>query len=319
MDKDIIQLLETEAEIILGLKSKLEGIIDDMTSICCECNGRVIVSGLGKSGIVGRKISATLASIGIPSYFVHAGEAVHGDLGIITKDDVVIALSKSGQTSELITIIPQLKRLGATIIAITADKNSTLAKLSDLVVDIGVSDDQELYGFLPTSSCIATMAVGDALALSIMKRQGIDKRKFATFHPGGNLGKMFREVSSVMHKEKEIPKVDKNDTLMQAFIQMTEKKLGVTLVVENKDKLLGIYTDGDIRRTLQNNPDSDIFNMPIIQFATLDPKTIQSNKLVESAVWMMEKAKITSLPVVDKQNKLCGLVHLHDLLSLKIV
>ena len=319
MDSDALDLLELEAQAILRLREKLDGVIEELAELCYNCSGRIIVIGLGKSGIVGRKLAATLASVGTSSYFVHASEAAHGDLGIITPDDIVIALSKSGRTEEILTIIPSIKRLGIKLVVFTADAISPMAKEADLVIDIGVDSTEELFGFIPTASTIATMAAGDVLALLLMKKRGIDKRKFANFHPGGNLGKLLKPVGEIMHKGEEIPRVGREATLMEGLIEMSTKRLGVTLIVENDNTLVGIYTDGDIRRTIQNNPDTRLFSEPLINYATLSPKCISPHKLVDEAILIMEKNKITSLPVLDEEKKVIGLVHLHDLLSIKVI
>ncbi len=319
MDSDALNLLRLEAKAILRLRRKLEGVIDELAELCYNCRGRIIVTGLGKSGIIARKLAATLASVGTSSYFVHAAEAAHGDLGIITTDDIVIALSKSGRTEELLALIPNLKRLGVKLVVFTADATSPLAREAHLVVDIGVDSTEEFLGFLPTTSAIATMAAGDVLVLLLMKKSGIDKRKFANFHPGGTLGKLLKPVSEIMHKGEEIPKVGTEATLMEGLIEMSSKKLGVTLIVEADGRLAGIYTDGDIRRTVQKNPRPELFSSPLLNYATRSPKYISPDILVDEAILIMEQNKITSLPVLDRERKVIGLVHLHDLISLKVI
>ncbi|MGB9562049.1 MAG: KpsF/GutQ family sugar-phosphate isomerase, partial [bacterium] len=260
-----------------------------------------------------------LASIGIASYFVHAGEAAHGDLGIVTEDDVVIAFSKSGRTEELLCLIPQLKRLGVKLIVVTAEPQSPLAEQANLVVPIPVEKEGEPFGIIPTTSAVAMLAFGDAIAVHLMKMCGFDKNKLAVVHPAGNIGRMLKPVSEIMHKGDEIPIVDESATLIAAIIEMTSKKLGVTLIARNGDELVGIYTDGDIRRTLQRNPADNLLNRKVIEFATLNPKTIPPTTIVEEAIYIMEKNKITSLPVVSPDNKILGIVHLHDLIQLKTV
>lgn len=319
MDDDVKRLLELEAEVILKVRDGLEKEIEEAARICYSCKGRVIVTGLGKSGIIGRKIAGTLSAIGISSYFVHASEAAHGDLGVVTEDDVVIAISKSGRTEELLCIVPQLKRLGVKLIVVTSDKNSPLAEQANLVVPIPVEREGEPFGIIPTTSSVAVLAFGDALAVMLMKMCGFDKSKLAVVHPAGNIGKMLKPVNEIMHKGKEIPIVDESATLMSAIIEMTSKKLGVTLIARNENKLVGIYTDGDIRRTLQRNPQENLLQRKVIEFATLNPKTIGPTVIVEEAIYIMEKNKITSLPVVDPDNTILGIVHLHDLLQLKTV
>jgi len=319
MDPDVKKLLEHESKAILNIANTLGDELEKAAEMCYNCAGRVIVTGIGKSGIIGRKIAATLASVGTASYFVHSSEAAHGDLGVVTEDDIVIALSKSGRTEEVLCLIPQIKRLGVKLIVITADPGSPLAQQADLVLNIHIDDDSEPLGIIPTTSAVAMLAVGDALAVLLMKKRGFERAHLATVHPAGNIGRMLKPVSEIMHKGNEVPIVDENASLMTAIIEMTSKKLGVTLIARNGNILKGIFTDGDIRRTLQRNPDENILKCPIMRFATPNPKTIPPSTLVEHAIFVMEKNKITSLPVVDAENKILGIVHLHDLLQLKTV
>lgn len=315
--KIISEILQAESTAIANLIGKVEESIVKAADLCCSCTGRVIVLGLGKSGLVGRKIASTLASTGTSSVFIHAAEALHGDLGMISERDCAVLISKSGLTPEVLMLIPPLKRLGVKIVLITANPTSPAAKEADVVLDIGVSTEAEPIGVVPTTSTIVTMALGDALAVALMTRKGFTKTDFAQIHPAGNLGSLLKRVSQVMHSGEAIPKVAPSATVMQAILEMSEKRLGHVLV-EEEGILLGIFSDGDLRRALQAHPNDGIITRPISEFATLKPKTIEANALVEEAVRTMETKKITALPVLS-DGRLVGIVHLHDILESRAV
>ncbi|HHS50702.1 MAG TPA: KpsF/GutQ family sugar-phosphate isomerase [candidate division Zixibacteria bacterium] len=317
IEKVISELLKAESSAIANLIGTIEKPLLSAVDICCACTGRVIVSGIGKSGLVGRKISATLASTGTSSAFIHAGEALHGDLGMIHEGDCALLITKSGCTPEILQLIPPLKRLGVKIILITARPDSSAAKEADIVLDIGVSIEAEPIGIVPTTSTIATMAVGDALAIAMMTRKGFTKKDFAMIHPAGNLGHLLRRVSEVMHSGDAMPAVPRSATVMNGILEMSEKRLGHVIVAES-GKLMGIFSDGDLRRAIQAHPNEEIISRPISEFATKDPVTIDSDALVEEAVRIMETRKITALPVLENAS-LVGIVHLHDLLETRVV
>ncbi|MBN2542229.1 KpsF/GutQ family sugar-phosphate isomerase [bacterium] len=316
--KEVWDLLHKESEAITTLIGNIEQDLENAAKLCIECNGRIIVTGLGKSGLIGRKIAATLASTGTPSFFIHAGEASHGDLGMVTEEDLVMIISKSGSTDEVIRLIPFFKRLGVKIIAICSDEHSLLAKNSDVLLNIRVTEEGEPFGLIPTTSAVVSCAVGDALAVLLMVRKNVKKEDFGHLHPAGNIGKLLTKVEKIMHSGKEIPVVPSTASFKEGLIEMTTKKLGVTLVTE-EGKLLGIFTDGDIRRAIQNCGDDNIMNHKLIDYVTRSPKSITPGTLTEEAVYIMEKNKITSLPVVGDNDEIMGIVHLHDILQRKIV
>ncbi|MBN1755262.1 KpsF/GutQ family sugar-phosphate isomerase [bacterium] len=316
--KEVWELLNQEAEAIKALIGRIDEPLLKAAKLCLECEGRVIVTGLGKSGLIGRKIAATLASTGTPSFFLHATEASHGDLGMVTDKDLVIVISKSGSTDEVICLIPEFKRLGVKLIAVTAEPRSLLAENSEVVLNINVREEGEPYGLIPTTSAIVSLAVGDALAVLLMLRKNIRKEDFGKLHPAGNLGRLLTPVGKIMHTGTEIPIVSPDASIKEGILEMTSKKMGVTLICEDR-LLLGIFTDGDIRRTIQNSGEDNIMKDKLIEHATCNPKSITSETLVEEAVYIMEKNKITSLPVLDSEKKLIGIVHLHDILQRKIL
>lgn len=317
LKKTVSKILLAESEAIKSLVGRVEEQILKAAELCLNCNGRVIVTGLGKSGLVGRKISATLSSTGTSSFFVHAAEALHGDLGTITEDDCAILISKSGATGEVLALIPQMKRKGVKIIAITTDNTSPLAKEADITISISQASDPEPFGMVPTSSTTATMAVGDALAIALMVKRGFTKHDFAQFHPAGNLGHLLKRVSEVMHTKEAIPIVSPDTKLSEAIVEMSRKRLGHVIIVDG-GKCSGIFSDGDLRRTIEKNPHSDILKLKMSKIATKKPTTVPPSMIVEEAIRLLETKKITALPVVD-HGKLIGIVHLHDLLESKVV
>ncbi len=295
----------------------LESRIDDKFSAACEqlidCKGRIVVMGMGKSGHIGSKIAATLASTGTPAFFVHPGEAQHGDLGMLTAQDVVLSISNSGETPELINIIPLIKRLNIPMIALSGNPDSTIAKSADINLDVSVEKEACPLGLAPTSSTTATLVMGDALAIALLEARGFTSDDFALFHPGGTLGKrLLLHIDQLMHIGDEIPTVHIDSTLDDALIEITKKSLGMTTIMDDNKKLLGIYTDGDLRRTLDQG--FDVRNTPINKVMTENCITIKPKTLAAEALKIMEDNKITSLVVVNEQRATMGVVHMHDLL-----
>ena len=302
------EVLEIEANELLN--ADVKGI-DKAVEIAYNTKGKLIVTGVGKSGLIGSKIAATLASTGTPSFFIHPTEAMHGDLGMITKDDSVLAISYSGESEELIKILPHIKRFEVPLIAMTGNLNSTLAKYADAVLNIKVSKEACPLNVAPTSSTTLTLAMGDALAVCLMKKRNFTKEEFASFHPGGSLGKkLFVKVKDLM--KKDFPVVEKNTSLKEAIIKMTEGKLGHVLFV-NDGRVDAILSDGDLRRAMMGD-DFDL-NKKALNYATLNPKTINKEVLASDALKYMEDNKIQLLPVVDENGKLVGVIHLHHLVE----
>jgi len=314
----IIALGRTVLEIESKSISELTKIIDDKFANLCEailqCEGRVVVTGMGKSGHIGRKIAATLSSTGSPALFLHPAEASHGDLGMITKKDLLIALSYSGETEEILTILPLIKRLDVKIFSLTGAPHSSLALLSDIHLDISVRQEACPLGLAPTASTTATLAMGDAIALAVLEARGFTVADFAQSHPGGRLGRrLLLKIEDVMHLNNAIPKITANALLSEALIEMTEKRLGFTTIVDSEDtnRLLGIFTDGDLRRTL--NRGINIHQIPIAEVMTKNCTSIASHQLASEAIALMEKLKILVLPVVNEKGQLVGALNMHDL------
>ncbi len=302
------EVLDIEAEALK--KANVEGI-EKAVEIAYNTKGKVIVTGVGKSGLIGSKIAATLASTGTPSFFIHPTEALHGDLGMITKDDSVIAISYSGESEELIKILPHIKRFDVPLIAMTGDKNSTLSRYADVVLDIHVEKEACPLNVAPTSSTTLTLAMGDALAVCLMKKRNFTKEDFASFHPGGSLGKrLFVKVKDLM--KKEFPIASEEESLKEAIIKMTAGKLGHLLFVKD-NKVNAILSDGDLRRAMM----SDRFDLSkrAIEFATKNPKVIKEDILASDALKFMEDNKIQLLPVVNEDGEIVGVIHIHDLVQ----
>jgi arabinose-5-phosphate isomerase len=307
-------VLTIEANSISELTNKIDETFADLCEAILTCEGRIVVTGMGKSGHIGRKIAATLASTGSPALFLHPAEASHGDLGMITKKDILLALSYSGETEEILTILPLIKRLDIKIFSLTGAPHSSLAILSDIHLDISVRQEACPLGLAPTASTTATLAMGDAIALAVLEARGFTVADFAQSHPGGRLGRrLLLKIADVMHCERAIPKITTGALLTEALIEMTEKRLGFTTIVdtEDRDKLLGIFTDGDLRRTLGRG--INIHQIPIEEVMTKNCTTISSHQLAAEAIALMEKLKILVLPVVNEQGKLVGALNMHDL------
>ncbi|SDF72370.1 KpsF/GutQ family sugar-phosphate isomerase [Sporolituus thermophilus] len=315
------QVLEAEAEAIRSLIPRINGEFTEAVKMILACKGRVIVTGMGKSGLIGKKIAATLASTGTPAFFLHPAEGIHGDLGMVTSEDIVLAISNSGETNEIIGILPSIRRIGARIIAMTGRPASTLGKNSDLVLDVAVEKEACPLGLAPTASTTATLALGDALAVALLSERKFTPEDFAIFHPGGSLGrKLLLTVENVMHSGDDNPVVTQDKTVKEALFVITAKGLGATSVVDEDGRLLGIITDGDIRRGLEKG--HDFLDKPVTALMTRTPRTITKDKLAAQALNMMEKNKprpITVLPVVDETYRAIGMIHLTDLLRQGVV
>jgi arabinose-5-phosphate isomerase len=310
------RVLQIEANAVQALVQRIGPEFALACQLILACKGRVIVSGIGKSGHVARKIAATLASTGTPAYFVHPAEASHGDLGMVTADDVFMALSNSGSTEELMAIVPLVKRMGARLIALTGKPGSPLAQLADAHLDTGVAQEACSLNLAPTASTTATLAMGDALAVALLDARGFGADDFAMTHPGGALGRrLLTRVDDVMRRDGQLPKVSPDTSITQAMLEVSAKRMGMTAVVDAQDLLLGIFTDGDLRRLLQ---EQHSLQGPISSVMTIKAATIQAQALAAQALSLMEERRISQLPVVDGAGRLVGALHLHDLLTAKI-
>lgn len=316
-----IETLKIESEAILNLIPRIDDEFEGAVKEILNCHARVIVTGMGKSGHIGRKIAATLASTGTPAFFMHPAEAFHGDLGMVTEHDVVIAISNSGESSEVVTILPIIKRIGATIIAMSGRRESSLGQNCDYFINIGVEREACPLGLAPTASTTATLAMGDAIAMALMETKHFTSKDFAMFHPGGALGrKLLLTVADVMHIDDENPIIKVGKTVNDALFIMTEKGLGAVTVVDSDDKMVGIITDGVIRRAIRK--DKSLLDEPVENIMFDKPLTIAPDKLAAQALSVMDKHKprpVTVLPVIDKDKKVVGIIHLTDLLRQGIV
>lgn len=321
-DQELIELgkdvLRIEADAVLGLLGQIDQAFVNAVRLMLHCQGRVVVSGIGKSGHIARKIAATMASTGTPAFFVHPAEASHGDLGMITADDVVIAISNSGESSELVAIVPLLKRHGARLISITGVATSTLATLADIHLNARVEKEACPLGLAPTSSTTAALALGDALALALLKARGFSADDFARSHPGGKLGRrLLVRVSDVMHSGKDLPMVGEGCSLAEALLEMSAKGLGMTAIVDGESRLRGLFTDGDLRRALAAG--ADLRDAKIANLMTANPRTISPDRLAAEAFQMMEAKRINGLLVTDDANRLVGVFNMHDLFQAGVV
>lgn len=311
-------VIDTETEAVAELNSRIDNDFVQACKYILGCEGRTVVIGMGKSGHIGSKIAATLASTGTPAFFVHPGEASHGDLGMITVKDVVICLSNSGETDEITNILPLIKRLQVPLISMTGNAESTLASAANVNLDVGVDKEACPLGLAPTSSTTAALVMGDALAVALLESRGFSADDFALAHPGGSLGRrLLLHVNDIMHTDDELPKVYPNTPLKDALLEMTNKGLGVTAIVDEAEKVIGIYTDGDLRRSLDKNVDMN--SSTVADFMTQGCKTISADALAASALALMEENKINALLVVDDQQTLCGVLNMHDLLKARVV
>jgi arabinose-5-phosphate isomerase len=312
------QVLAIEAEAIQSLSARLGQSFLDAVALLLNCKGRVVVSGIGKSGHIARKIASTMASTGTPAYFVHPAEASHGDIGMIARDDVLIALSNSGESAELLTILPLLKRQGAHLIAITGDANSALAREADVHLDARVDKEACPLNLAPTASTTAALALGDALAIALLDAKGFGAEDFARSHPGGALGRrLLTHVRDVMRSGDDIPSVPESAGFSEAILEVSKKRLGMTAVLDAAGRVSGIFTDGDLRRTLAQV--EDIQAARIVDIMTRGPRTIGPDKLAVEAVQLMEEHKINALLVVNDEGKLVGALNMHDLFRAKVI
>lgn len=309
------RVLRIEGEAILELINRLNSSFEKAVEIILNSKGRVVVTGMGKSGLIGKKIAATLASTGTPAFFMHPAEASHGDLGMVTSDDVVIAISNSGETEEVVRLIPFLKRFNLKLIAITGRSNSTLGSQADVSLDVSIREEACPLGIVPTASTTATLAMGDALAVALLIKRGFREEDFAMYHPGGSLGRrLFIKVEDLMHTGESIPMVEPDTVMTEAIMEISSKRLGMTAVVDKDKRVLGIITDGDLRRGIQKYG-KEFFDMKAADVMTKSPKTITRNELAAKALAIMEENSITSLIVPDKDGRIEGIIHIHDILK----
>jgi arabinose-5-phosphate isomerase len=314
-----VAVLKTESEAISALIKRLDQSFYQACDMILGCEGRIVVTGMGKSGHISNKIAATLASTGTPAFFMHPGEASHGDLGMITADDLVIALSNSGETSEITLLLPLLKRLGIPLIALTGKPHSTIARVADINLDVSVSKEACPLGLAPTSSTTASLAMGDALAVAVLEARGFTEQDFALSHPGGNLGRrLLLRVSDIMHTGDAIPLVPTDSSLEQTLLEMSNKGLGVAGVIDPVNRrLVGIYTDGDLRRTFEKMP--DINSAQVKDFMTSNPVTIEADRIASEALKIMHDSKINALIVINQDGMVEGALNMHDLLRAGVV
>jgi arabinose-5-phosphate isomerase len=312
------EALAIEANAVFAMSNRLDSRFGDAVKAILDCTGRVILVGVGKSGLIAKKIAATLASTGTPSFFIHATEASHGDLGMITSDDIVIALSNSGNTEELVAVLPAIARRGAKIVAMTGKLDSALARQADLVLDCSVEKEACPLNLAPTASTTAALALGDALAVVVLKARGFSEEDFALSHPGGSLGrKLLTHVSDVMRKGERIPKVAPSASISNAILEITKKGLGMTAVVSPEDKLLGVFTDGDLRRLIEQG--LDLRGLLVSEVMNTAPRCISAEKLAVEAVHMMEVNHVSQVVVVDENRHIVGALNFHDLFEAKVV
>jgi len=313
-----LAVIRTEAAAVAALAGRVEEAFARACAFMLQCTGRIVVTGMGKSGHVGGKIAATLASTGSPAFFLHPGEASHGDLGMITDRDVVLALSNSGETHELLTILPLIKRLGVPLIAMTGKPGSNLAREADIHIDVSVEEEACPLGLAPTSSTTAALAMGDALAIALLEARGFTEQDFARSHPGGSLGRrLLLHIGDIMHRGDAIPAVSEQASLRDALMEMTAKGLGMTAVVDPAQRLLGIFTDGDLRRALDRG--TDIHASRVRDLMTRSCKTASASALAAEALEIMERNKINALLVIDRDQRVTGALNMHDLLRAGVV
>jgi arabinose-5-phosphate isomerase len=316
--EDILQrareVLDIEAQGLLSLADRLDHNFLEAVELLGSCRGKVVVTGMGKSGLICRKIAATMASTGTPSFFLHSGDAIHGDLGMVMAGDIILAVSNSGETEEIVKLIPHFKLNGLKMIVMTGRQDSTLARAGDVVLDVGVKQEACPLGLAPTASTTATLAMGDALAVVLLESKGFNEKDFAMRHPGGILGRrLLMRVEDLMHRGDQLPLVTQGTPIKDALFEITSKRLGVTGVVDGDGKLTGVITDGDLRRGLENK--GEIFRFKAKDLMTRNPKTIAAESLAAQAVALMEQHTITCLFVLEDNRKPLGVIHLHDLLK----
>jgi arabinose-5-phosphate isomerase len=312
------RVLRIEAQAISALVDRLDSRFSKAVELLLGCRGKVVVSGMGKSGLIGQKIAATLASTGTPAFFLHPAEGVHGDLGMLARGDVLIAISNSGETQEVLLLLPFVQRMNIPILALTGRSESTLAKNSDVALDVSVDEEACPLGLAPTASTTAALAMGDALAVALLQRRGFKEQDFAQFHPGGSLGRrLLIRVRDLMHVGGQVPRIGGDVSATEAILEMTAKKLGMTTVVASSGALIGVITDGDLRRFVERG--GDFRGARAADMMTRNPKTIGPDELAARALDLMERFSITSLVVTEPSGTIVGVIHLHDLLRNGIV
>lgn len=312
------RVLDIEARALAMLSARLDQRFADAVDLLYRCEGKVVVSGMGKSGLIGQKIAATLASTGTPAFFLHPAEGIHGDLGMVARRDALIAISNSGETDEILKLVPFVKRLNVPVLALTGKAQSSLAKHSEVVLDVSVAEEACSLGLAPTASTTATLAMGDALAIALLERRGFKEEDFLRVHPGGALGRrLLLRVADVMHAGEAVPVVGDEAPARDAILEMTRKRLGMTTVVDRQGRLTGVITDGDLRRFLERG--HDMSGATAAQLRSDRPKTIAPDELAAKALQVMEQYSITSLVVAGDQGEVRGIIHLHDLLKSGIV
>ena len=312
------RVLRIEAQALNDLCGRLNGSFDRAVELLLGCDGRVVVTGMGKSGLIGRKISGTLSSTGTPSFFLHPAEALHGDLGMLARGDALLAISYGGETPEILNLLETLKRLQMPIVTMTGNERSTLAEASEVVLDVSVQEDACTLNLAPTASTTVAMALGDALAIALLERRGFQPDDFAALHPAGRLGKRLLRVEHLMHKGETMPRVSPETPMPATFYEMSAKKLGMTTVTTEDGKLAGIITDGDLRRLMEKHGGATL-SMTAGDCMIRTPQTIGPGLLASEALNLMEKRKITSVVVVDGEGRVLGVVHLHDLWTLELI
>jgi arabinose-5-phosphate isomerase len=311
MRRTALEVLQSEANAILGLIDRIDANFENAVELLAACKGRVVLTGMGKSGIICRKIAATFSSTGQPALFLHPAEAIHGDLGMVVPGDVVISISNSGETAELLRLLEMLKRLGIPLIALTGRSQSTLARYSDVVLDVSVAQEACPLNLVPTASTTAALAMGDALAMCLMVQRGFKEEDFARLHPGGKLGMKLLKVSELMRTGEAVPIVRIKTPMKDVIYEMSRKGIGVTSVVDDAGRVMGIISDGDLRRHLEH--DDQLLKLNAEDVMTRDPITIDGEDLATKALNIMEQKRITSLLILDKDHKIQGIIHLHDL------
>jgi len=313
------RVISIEGEAVQALLERLDSSFVQAVRLLYSCRGRVVVTGMGKSGIIGRKVSSTMASTGTPSIFLHPAEGSHGDLGMVVKGDVVLAISYSGETPEILSLLPVIKRLALPLVSLTGNLGSTLAKKSDVVLDVSVAEEASSLKMAPTASTTAALAMGDALAVALLEMRGFSEEDFALLHPGGIIGKkLLLRVEDLMHSGSELPVVSVNTPMKDVILEISSKRLGITTVVDDEGKLKGVITDGDLRRILERYGHS-FFQLKAGEVMTKNPKTINDDALAAKALQRMELYSITALVVPDQKDRPKGIIHLHDLLKAGIV
>lgn len=317
IQKTAREVLAAEAAAISGLIERVGADFEKAVEMLASCKGRVVVTGMGKSGLICRKLAATFSSTGVPSFFLHPAEAIHGDLGMVVPGDLVLAISNSGETLELVRLLELLKRLGVPLIVLTGNLQSSLARHSEIAIDVGVAKEACPLNLVPTASTTASLAMGDALAMCVMERRGFREEDFARLHPGGKLGKKLMKVGELMRKGDAIPCVKTTTRMKDVIYEMSRKGIGITSVTDAEERLVGVVSDGDLRRHLEH--DANLLTRTAGEIMTSNPKTIGIDELASRALFLMEEKKITSLLIVDSAGHLQGIIHLHDLWRTELI